>query len=445
MGTTVLHGCCETKNSSSNLGIRTENHQGFDYQDDEPLTITPSPYSALSSNKKLSLKFPSNFLHISKTIPYEVPVCLKFETGESPVHPGTDLLIILDLTSHSSVHLPEIKSFLQNLLKDITINDRVSIIGYNTRVFKLSGLVVGNFTGVLKLNRIIEDLSGEGEADIIEAVSMGLLLLKNRIFVNNNTSILLVSSAPDAYNSTVLERSEWVQSDLKDLNTSLTAIGLSESHNSELLNFLSVSGDYHYFNDRSWPSKSRTVTDALFKKKLYNLSVSLSVSSVLQVEITKIFHHAKHLEYGKNLCIVFIMSIKQAFEDVKDRVHINAKLSHKFDCVEASASVDVYGKSWNLEDMMFDEEVMNFYFKEKTVETLLMAIDKDFMIMTRIIDNVLTEALYSALVQSKIFTQFLRKLQDLRESLQAGQSFENRNKALLCSFIRNHWGKGVYD
>ena len=445
MGTTVLHGCCETKNSSSNLGIRTENHQGFDYQDDEPLTITPSPSSSLSSNKKLTLKFPSNYLHISKTVPYEVPVCLKFETGDAPIRPGTDLLIILDLTCHSSVHLSEIKSFLQNLLKDLTSSDRVSIIGYNTRVFKLSGLVIGNFTGILKLNRIIEELTVEGEADIVEALSMGLLLLKNRIFVNNNTSILLISSAPDAYNSTVLERSEWVQSDFKDLSTSLTAIGLSESHNSELLNFLSVSGDYYYFNDHSWPSKYKTVTESLFRKKLYNLSVSLSVSSVLQVEISKIFHHAKHLEYGKNLCIVFIMNIKQAFEDVKDRVHINAKLSHKFDCIEASASIDVYGRSWNLEDMVFDEEVMNFYFKEKTIETLLMAIDKDFIIMTRIVDNVLNEALYSALVESKVFTMFLRKLQDLRDSLHAGQNFEGRNKALLCSFIRNHWGKGVYD
>ena len=445
MGTTIVHGCCETKNSSSNLGIRTENHQGFDYQDDEPISITPSSTSSLSSSKKLFLKFPSNYLHISKTIPHDVPVCLRFETGDSSIRPGTDLLVLIDLTSHSVPHLPEIKSFLKNLIKDLSQNDRMAIVGYNTRVLKLSGLVVGNFTGLLKLNRIIEDLSGEGEADIIEALNMGLLLLKNRIFVNNNTSILLISSAPDTYNSTVLERAEWVPNDLKDLNTSLTAIGLSDSHNSELLNFLSVSGDYHYFNDHSWPSKFRTVTDTLFKKKLYNLSVSLSVSSVLQVEISKIFHHAKHLEYGKNLTIVFVMSIKQAFDDVKDRVHINAKLSHKFDCVEASASIDVYGKSWNLEDMTFDEEVMNFYFKEKTIETLLMAIDKNYLIMTRIIDNVLTEALYSPLVESKNFTQFLRKIQDLRESLQTGSNFENRNKAVLCSFIRTHWGKSVND
>lgn len=445
MGTTIVHGCCETKNSSSNLGIRTENHQGFDYQDDEPINITPSPTSSLTSSKKLHLKFPSNYLHISKTIPHEVPVCLRFETGDSAIRPGTDLLVLIDQTSHSMSHLPEIKSFLQNLIKDLSTSDRMAIVGYNTRVLKLSGLVVGNFTGLLKLNRIIEDLSAEGEADIIEAINMGLLLLKNRIFVNNNTSILLISSSPDTYNSTVLERAEWVPNDLKDLNTSLTAIGLSDSHNPELLNFLSVSGDYHYFNDRSWPSKYKTVTDALFRKKLYNLSVSLSVSSVLQVEISKIFHHAKHLEYGKNLTIVFIMSIKQAFDDVKDRVHINAKLSHKFDCVEASASIDVYGKSWNLEDMAFDEEVMNFYFKEKTIETLLMAIDKNYLIMTRIIDNVLTEALYSPLVESKIFTQFLRKIQDLRESLQAGSNFENRNKAVLCSFIRTYWGKSVND
>jgi hypothetical protein len=382
---------------------------------------------------------------MSQTIPHEVPVCLKFETGDFPGRLGTDLLVILDLSGYSKNWLASIKQFLNFLVKDLTSADRMAIVGFNNRISKHSGLVVGNFSGVLKLTRIIEELSSEGESDIIEGINLSLQLLKSRIFVNNNTSILLLSTSPDTYNSTVLERAEWIPGDLKDLSTCLTAIGLGDSHNPELLNFLSVSGDYHFFSEQSWPSSFKTVIEPLFKKKLYNLSVSLSVSSVLQVEISKIFHHSKHLEYGKQLNIVFVMTIKQTFDNLKDRVHINAKLSHKFDYVEASASIDVYGKDWELEDMKFDEEVMIFYFKEKTIETLLMALDKDFIIMTRIIDNVLTEALYSNLVECKAFTQFLRKLQELREMLQSGRDFENRNKAVLCAFIRNYWGKIIMD
>lgn len=435
MGGKVVTGCCETRNESSSLNLKTEGAKAFEYQDDEQVHLTPFPVNSEQYLKKLSLVFPTNYLYLSSTAPCDLPVCLQFETHALDKRPGTDLLVLVDLSSFSVSWLEGIKEFLLNILKLLSENDRMSIVGFNTRAHKLSGLVAGNYSGILKLTRIIKDLHAEGDLDIIEGLTMGFLVLKNRIFINANTSIILLSSGPDTYNSTVLERSEYIPNSIKDLNSYIYILGLGSHHNAELLNYLSTSGTYTYIDSPSLLPPHTSLLSPLFKKKLSNLSVSLSVSSVLPVEISKVFNYKKNLELGKTLNVLFIITVNMASDDVKDKVHVNAKVSYKFDCLETSSSIDVFGKMWSLENVRIHEEVLVKYYKEKIVEVLMVAGGKEVDVAVRMIDGLVGEVSESPIENNLELETILGKLEKLRKSFEDNSSRFEGNLIQIYSFI----------
>lgn len=435
MGGKIVTGCCETRNESSSLNLKTESIKAFEYQDDEQINLTPFPLNADQNVKKLSLVFPTNYLYLSSTAPCELPVCLQLETYTLDKRPGTDLLVLVDLSSYSVSWLETIKEFLLNAVKLISENDRMSIVGFNTKAYKLSGLVAGNYSGILKLTRLIKDLHAEGDLDIIEGLTMGLLVLKNRIFINTNTSVILLSSGPDTYNNTVLERAEHLPQSIKDLNSCLYILGLGNHHNPELLNYLSASGAYTYINSPESLSNFRSILNPVFKKKLPNLSVSLSVSSVLPVEISKVFNYKKTLELGKTLNVLFIITVNMASDDVKDKVHVNAKVSYKFDSLETSNSIDVFGKMWNLENVKINGEVLVKYYKEKTVEVLMLASRKEMDVVVRIIDGLLAEISESPVENNLELDMLLEKLEKLRRFVEDNRSSYDLNLIQIYSFI----------
>lgn len=444
MGTRVVRECCQTKQSSSYLNITSDLGHSFEYQDDESILINPVSYKEDSNTKKACVEFGSNYIRLSAAMPLEVPVSFNFECPKPINKLGSDILLVLELSDATVEWLDVMKAALIGIVHTLSPNDRVGILGFNSRVMKLSGLVAGDVSGKLKLERTIRDMKAEGSADLLEAVRLALYLLKGRLFVNNNASVMLFSATPDEFPDSAMERAENCFTEYKDLEYSINCFGLGNFHNSELLNFISLSGIYTYIpHPVSLTKLLASVFPSIQTGKIHNLSLSLSVSSLLPVEISKIFQHPSSLDYGSTLNIIFLLNFGIAHENAKDRVHINAKISHKFDCFECSGSIDVYGPAWNIEEIVPEEGVMIDFFKEKTVQNLLMAMDKDFNVAVKIVEGTIFEGKMSSVGNCEDMTRFLRKIENLKENLMACGRWTEEIRAVIYSFIRSLWGKSL--
>lgn len=444
MGTRVVKECCQTKQSSSYLNITSDLGHSFEYQDDESILINPVSYKDDSNTKKACVEFGSNYIRLSAAMPLEVPVSFNFECPKPINILGNDILFVLELSDATVEWLEVMKAALIGVVQMVGPNDRIGILGFNNRVIKLSGLVAGDVSGKLKLERVIRDMKAEGSADLLEAVRLALYLLKGRLFVNNNASVILFSVTPDEFPESAMERAEHCFTEYKDLEYSINGFGLGDFHNSELLNYISLSGVYTYIpHPVSFNKHLTSVFPSILTGKIHNLALSLSVSSLLPVEISKIFQHPSSLDYGSTLNIIFLMNFAIVNENAKDRVHINAKISHKFDCFECSGSIDVYGPAWNIEEILPDEGVMIDFFKEKTVQNLLMAMDKEFNVAVKIVEGTIFEGKMSSVGNCEKMTQFLRKIENLKENLVTVGRWTEEIKAVIYSFIRRLWGKSL--
>lgn len=444
MGSKVVKECFETKQNSSNLNITTDLGHSFEYQDDESITINPIIYDEYSNTRKICVKFGHDVIRLNPTMPLEVPVSLEFECPRPANSLGNDIVIVIELSQATVEWLDIIKSSLVGILNNFGACDRIGIIGFNSRVFKLTGLVAGNVSGKLKLEKAIKDMTAEGSSDVLEAIRLALYLLKGRLFVNNNATVLLFSATPDEFPDTVLERSENCLSEYKDLEFSINSFGLGPRQDSELLNYLSLSGTYTYIpHPVSFNKHLNSVLPSILTGKIHNLALSLSLSSLLPVEISKIFQHPSSLNYGSTLNIIFLLSFNAANENFKDKIYINAKISHKFECFECVGSINVHGAALSIDEVTPNEEVLVEFFKEKTVQNLLMAIEKEFCVAVKIIEGIIFEGKMSCVGNCGTMIKLLKKIEELKEVVVITGRWAEEIRAIIYSFIRSLWGKSL--
>lgn len=444
MGSKVVKECFETKQNSSNLNITTDLGHSFDYQDDESIAINPIIYDEYSNTSKIRVKFAHNVIRLNPAMPLEVPVSLEFECPRPANKLGNDILIVVELSQATAEWLDIIKSSLVGILHNLGSCDRIGVLGFNSRVFKIAGLVAGNVSGKMKLEKAIKEMRAEGSSDVLEAVRLALYLLKGRLFVNNNATVMLFSATPDEFPETVLERAENCLSEYKDLEYSINSFGLGPLQNSELLNYLSLSGTYtHIPHPVSFNKHLNQALPSILTGKIHNLVLSLSISSLLPVEISKIFQHPSSLNYGSTLSVIFLLNFNAANENFKDKIYINAKVSHKFECFECIGSIGVHGAALSIDEVTPNEEVLVDFFKEKTVQNLLMAIEKEFSVAVKIIEGIIFEGKMSCVGNCEVMIKLLKKIEELKEVVVNTGRWAEEIRAVIYSFIRSLWGKSL--
>ena len=425
------------------MSLISDSIAAFNFQDDEPVTIIPASFSKFLQKSKLSLNFATNYIHITTSFPVDLPVSLTFECAEPIEKLGSDIVCIIELSRRiSSSWLDAIQKCLTHAIKELSPNDRLSLVGFNSKVYKLIGLVAGTYSGKLKLNRVVKELACEGDTEVVEAVKMGLRVLKNRIYINNNSSVVLLSASPDLNSNSALERAEESLEEFKDIEFSFNSIGLSSGHSAELLNFYSLTGNYRAIASPCSLSEAFPgIFTSLKTGKIHNLALSISASSAIPVEISKVFKHSSTLQFGKTLSIVFLMTAKHFIGEMNERIHLNAKITHKFECFECRESIDVYGPSWIIEEIEIDEGVMGEYFKEKILESMLAAIDGNLASAKKVMDAVVGEAKESYIGNSKIFASFLGEIVKLQVQIGMDSEWSENNKSMMLSVLRRFWGK----
>lgn len=445
MGSKMIKDCCETKNSSSSINISSDVSRKFLQEDDEPVSVAPASFSKFLSNSKLSLNFATNYIHLTSGLPVELPVVISFDCASPAERLGCDLVIIIELSSHVSEQwLDEIRKCLAHTLNELTEYDRMSIVTYNTYVKKQCGLVKTNLAGKTKLDMIIKKLGGAGSAEIVDGVRLGLKVLKHRIYVNNIASVMLFAASQDPNPCSVLDRAKISLDEYRDLEFSFTSIGMGYMHDSQLLNFYSLTGSYYPVYDiRSLSLQFSDICKSVLTGKIHNIQLTFSATSSLPVEFPKIFEHPKSVEFGKSLSIVFLLSTKNGICDFNEKVQITAKISHKFECFECSGTIDVYGSRWIIEEIEIDEGVMLDYFKEKLVEILFQLLDNDYNAAKKMLENAINETRNSWMQNSQGLSLLISEVAHLQGEINAENEWNHRNRTKIFAFIRKFWGKHI--
>lgn len=173
MGSKLIKDCCETKNSASSINISSDINRKFMQEDDEPVNVAPALFSKFLSDSKLRINFATNYIHLTSSIPVDLPVLLTFDCASPTERLVCDIVFIIELTSHVSIlWLDEIRKCLFYALNELTENDRMSIVTYSSNIKKQCRLIKTNLAGKTKLDMIIKKLQGIGSGEIIDGLSL---------------------------------------------------------------------------------------------------------------------------------------------------------------------------------------------------------------------------------------------------------------------------------
>ncbi|OMJ91907.1 hypothetical protein SteCoe_5467 [Stentor coeruleus] len=443
MGSKLIRDCCETKNSASSINISSDISRKFMQEDDEPVSVAPASFSKFLSNSKLRINFATNYIHLTSSIPVDLPVLLTFDCALPTERLGCDIVFIIELTSHvSKLWLDEIRKCLFYTLNELTENDRMSIVTYGSNIKKQCGLVKTNLAGKTKLDMIIKKLKGIGSAEIIDGIRLALKVLKNRIYINNIASVILFSASHDQNPCSVLDRAKLSMDEYRDLEFSFNSIGLGFTHDSGLLNFYSLTGNYYpIYDSKNLYSRFPEICKCALTGKIHNIYLTFSASSNLSVDFPRIFEHPKSVEFGKRLAVVFLISTKNENYDVNERIQVTVKISHKFECFECYGNIDAYGSKWIMEEIEIDEGVMIEYYKEKIIEVLYEMLDNDYNRAKIMLENAVGEIRNSWLQNSINLTALLSEVNQLQEEIYSENEWSDRIRTKIFAFIRKFWGK----
>lgn len=409
-------------------------------EDDEPVNVAPASFSKFLSDSKLRINFATNYIHLTSSIPVNLPVLLTFDCASPTERLGCDIVFTIELTSHVSIlWLDEIRKCLFYALNELTENDRMSIVTYSSNIKKQCRLIKTNLARKTKLDMIIKKLQGIGSGEIIDEVKLALKVLKNRIYINNIASVILFSATHDPNPCSVLDRAKISMDEYRDLEFSFNSIGLGFTHDSALLNFYSLTGNYYpIYDSKNLYTKFPDICKCALTGKIHNIYLTFSASSNLSVDFLRIFEHPKSVEFGKRLTIVFIISTKNENYDVNEKIQVTAKMSHKFECY---GSIDAYGSKWIMEEIEIDEGFILEYYKEKLIEVLYQMLDNDFNRGKKMLEDAINETKNSWLQNSQNLSVLLSEVVRLQEDIFAGNEWDNRNRTKIFAFIRKFWGR----
>ncbi|CAK64169.1 unnamed protein product (macronuclear) [Paramecium tetraurelia] len=230
--------------------------QKITYNDDDmiqPKKYTPNKYNL---NEQLSFEVKALYKKgkLPQTRPQYLPgiVSLKaqdqniFQKQESQ-RVGVDLICLIDISgSMIGVKIEMVKASLIVLLQFLGDNDRLQLITFDNDAHRLTPLKTVTNQNKSYFTQIIKQIQADGGNRISEATKMTFYQLKGRKYINNVTSVFLLSDGVDV---TYPE----VKKQIKTVNEVFTlhTFGFGEDHDAQMMTQLCnlKSGSFYFVQD----------------------------------------------------------------------------------------------------------------------------------------------------------------------------------------------------
>ena len=142
-----------------------------------------------------------------------------------------DIVCVIDTSGsmQDAGKLNFLKQAMSFVISQLTENDRLSIVDFNSRAGILNGIIKMNATNKLACNRRVEVLRANGGTDIYAGMQTGWSILSNRQTKNPTSCVFLLTDGQDSSN---MDLKLALAKEMKAAGTSLFVFGFGADHDS---------------------------------------------------------------------------------------------------------------------------------------------------------------------------------------------------------------------
>jgi Mg-chelatase subunit ChlD len=210
----------------------------------------------------VSVHLSSRFSKIKKSSEKQViPLMVSYKSKEEDLKNnrfGLDLVIMIDVSSSmSGEKIQLVKQALLFIIDELQEKDRLSLIKFDNKSTILSNLspMTSEFKNKLKI--IVErDIQSCGGTNIMVAIEDGYKILLAREFVNDVTSMFILSDGEDTEDNTIMGFQKTMdlydaRMNYRSMDYKINSFGYGSGHDEKILGFISKykDGNFYYIKD----------------------------------------------------------------------------------------------------------------------------------------------------------------------------------------------------
>jgi uncharacterized protein YegL len=467
--------------SDSDDGIKTVTTNAEDFKESQSEIMTEEPFvltvknaeteTGLPPSIKISMKFATNYLQLNSTVTQEIPCSIELEGFDAKANnrSGIDIVCVIDVSgSMSGLKLELVKKTLLFMISKLDEIDRVSIITFSDSSILLSNFVCMNSIGKEKLSYIVKGMQIQGGTEIILGLKKSLKLLKDRVYINQVTSILLLTDGVDNNRDTAMSRLEkvFVTYD-KLIATSYTihAFGYGQDHQADLLNLMSQrknGGFYYVETENSIPQLFSDCLGEMMSIVADGIFVEVSTQPAgIQYSLIKVYSETGDTSFrmpsvlaGDKKETMFLLSFPPT-SDVVPNGHkeypVKAVISYTLTSTgqrfteEAVLEISVINQDVDMIEIEINEDVMVNFHRAKAAESLREAAafgDKGDMVNARrILSTQLGELRNSKFSSHKTVENLVNDIDKAIPKFRDVATYDHVGKADLKSKYNSHQNK----
>ena len=455
--------------------IPTKSNKPQPYLDEQPLIIKPiaaeKTTTGNSPSMTVSIKPAMNHLVLSSSLSQEIPCSIELRGSEEDSCPrsGIDVICVIDVSgSMSGEKLELVKKTLLFMVSRLDVIDRVSLITFSDDAKVKSNLICADRDGKVTLSALIKKMGTEGGTEIIAGLARSLQLLSSRTYINQVTSVILLTDGIDNNKDTAMPRLEKVLADYdKKIASSYTihTFGYGNDHEADLMNMMAQrknGGFYFVEKEASIPQLFSDCLGELMSVVADSIFIEIStLPGSIPYSLNKVYSESGDNSFrmpavlsGDKKEAIFLLSFHPTTESVPNghkEYPIKAKVSYVLSSTgekltqEVTLEVSVLNENDASVEIELDEDVMVNFYRSKAAEILREAAafgDKRDMASARNLVNAGAQELRECVVASH--PTVIKLIQDLESSVIRFRdilSYEHGGKADLKSKANNHFNK----
>ena len=436
---------------------------------DEPIEIKPSTDSPLLTENlvTISLKSLVNKLKLS-SLPKEVPCVISLQGGNADIElieknrQGLDLIFVVDVSgSMDSGKLNLVKltmEFVVTLLKEY---DRMSIIVFSNEAHIVCPLIVMSQVGKTKINGLIEGLAVISGTNMEVGVCAALHSLADRKYINQLTSVLMLSDGIDDQTTTINERINNLMSKYKQKITNdfrIHTFGYGKDHDSRVMNTIAEqnNGNFYFIeNETSIGEAFGNCLGELVSLAGDNVQVSLKTKACgIPFSLCKVFSSngdvvfpMPQIFFNDKKDSVFVLKFEKPLEavNVKSICPLEARVSYTLKSGEVKSLTEnlVIEIAKENEEVQESDYVVIEYFRVKIAEVLKeivqLADQNKLQEAQTKAKNAQNELKNSSVFGNSVIQALFNDLEDAQRRVFSRQSWEAGGRAQVTSLQHSHF------
>jgi len=194
-----------------------------------------------------------------------------------------DLVCVIDVSgSMAGEKIDNVKESLKILTNFLTENDRISIVLFNDDVVTLFGLKNGTSQNKKYIIHSIDSIHAGGQTNIVKGMNVGLEILKQRKFINEQTYMFLLSDGKDNNGSYAFDKFQslalYYESSYKLSDYIINTFGYGNDNDASTLNSIAEikNGNYYFVQNCE-------MIDEFFGDALGSIMTTVGQNAVLNI------------------------------------------------------------------------------------------------------------------------------------------------------------------